>query len=854
MSVFDNHSHTHFSNTRLLDCINKPKLLIDKAIELGLSGIAITDHECLSAHMEINQYAKQLRETHPDFTIALGNEIYLVDTLEMGQKYYHFLLLAKDAIGHRALRELSSTAWLQSYYDRGLERVPLLKTQLAEIMRRFKGHLIASTACLGGELGTLLQEMITCEKNEDLAGAAASHNQIVQFLEFCIEVFGKEDFYIECAPACSKEQIEVNKRLYNVAKAFGLRMCVGSDAHYLTTADRYVHKAYLNSKGGEREVDSFYEYAHLMSEDEMRDNLRKSYDDEIIDWIFSCSETIKEKITWYSLEKKQKIPEVQVKDYPKSLSYFGVNNDLKDNLDSRWPVLKSLFLSDNIQERYWVNECFKGLIDKNIGLDEKYLDRLEEEARVKRIIGDKLETCMFAYPNTLKHYIDLFWECGSTVGAGRGSSCAALNHYLLGITQLNPVEWNLPFFRYLNEERTELGDIDIDLAPSKLQKIFAAIREERGELGLVQVCTFGTEGTKSTVINSCRSYRSTDYPNGIDVDEAQYLSSLVPIERGFAYSLSDLFYGNEEKDRKPNKTFIAEVKKFPGLQEIMFGIENLVCRRGIHASGVILFDNDIYNSAAVMKAPNGAITTQWDLHMSEAAGSVKYDLLLTSVQDILIKTIELLQNDGQIDPHLSLKEAYDKYLHPSVLPQDDPAMWNALANNDVLCCFQFDSPVGMQAAKKIQPKTPLELSDANGLMRLMTNEPGAETPIDKYVRFKNNIKLWYQEMDEAGLTKQEQKILEPYFLSSYGVPPSQEQLMLMLMDKDICGFTLAEANNARKVIGKKLMSKIPELKEKVLSQASSTCLGEYVWRHGAGPQMGYSFSVVMALTYFAHLL
>ena len=134
-------------------------------------------------------------------------------------------------------------------------------------------------------------------------------------------------------------------------------------------------------------------------------------------------------------------------------------------------------------------------------------------------------------------------------------------------------------------------------------------------------------------------------------------------------------------------------------------------------------------------------------------------------------------------------------------------------------------------------------------MRLMTAEKGQETPMEKYIRFKDDISLWYKEMREYGLTQTEQKILEPYFKSSYGVPPSQEQLMKMLMDENICNFTLAEANAARKVVGKKQMSKIPELKEKVLKQAKSSCLGKYVWTCGIGPQMGYSFSIIHALAY-----
>ena len=315
------------------------------------------------------------------------------------------------------------------------------------------------------------------------------------------------------------------------------------------------------------------------------------------------------------------------------------------------------------------------------------------------------------------------------------------------------------------------------------------------------------------------------------------------------WPIEDVVNGNQEKGRKPVKAFVSAVSQYDGLLDIIIRIQGMVNKRSSHASGVILFDENIYDSAAVMRTPKGALITQWDLHDQEAAGSVKYDFLLTSVQDIIIQTIELLQADGVIEKDLTLREVYNKYLHPSILPQDDEAMWTALANGDVIGCFQFDSAVGAQAAKKIRPHNPLEMADANGLMRLMASEPGAETPMEKYVRYKHDISLWYKEMDNNGLTKQEQKTLEPYFLSSYGVPPSQEQLMKMLRDPDICNFSLAEANAARKIVGKKQMNKIPELHQKVLDMAKSEKLGKYVWKFGLGPQMGYSFSVIHALAY-----
>ena len=125
---FNCHNHTHYSNLRLLDCIIKPKDLVNKAIELGLSGIAITDHEALSGHMEVNMYAKKIREKHPDFTIALGNEIYLTEDREKGQKYYHFILIAKDAIGHKALRELSSKFDYVAFVDDDPKNVSLARS------------------------------------------------------------------------------------------------------------------------------------------------------------------------------------------------------------------------------------------------------------------------------------------------------------------------------------------------------------------------------------------------------------------------------------------------------------------------------------------------------------------------------------------------------------------------------------------------------------------------------------------------------------------------------------------------------------------------------------------------------
>ena len=845
---FGCHNHTMYSNIRLLDCINRPKDLIDKAIELGLSGIAITDHECLSAHMEVNQYAKKLRETNPDFTVALGNEVYLVDDRQSGQKYYHFILIAKTALGHKGLRELSSTAWYNCFTDRGMERVPITKEELSNVVSKYKGHIIATTACIGGELSTNALLLAEAEKVGDTENAKVYEDRIDKFITYCLDLFGK-DFYIECAPSSAQDQMMVNRELYKIAQYYGIKMTVGTDAHYLRPEDRPVHKAYLNSKGGEREVDAFYEFAHLMSFEEAANLLIPCFIDldrnpgNIVDEILNNSLEIQDKIEWYSLERKQIIPKVEVKDYPA----LDVESDFTGRYREDWnfPTIDYLLNSDDIQERYWINECLIELSNKELFKTE-YLARLETEADIIKFIGEKLDDCLFAYFNTFKHYIDLFWECGSIVGPGRGSATGFLSNYLLGITQLDPIRWNLPYWRFLNKERAELPDIDIDLAPSKRPSIFKAIRNERGEFGLIQVGTFGTEGTKSAILTACRGYRSEDFPDGIDVDEAQYMSSLIPQERGFLWSISDVIHGNEEKGRMPVTTFIREVNNYPGLLDIIVAIEGLVNKRSSHASGVILYGEDPFETASFMRTPSGDLITCYDLHKAEAGGDTKYDFLVTEISDKIIVCLELLQADGVIDA-MDLRKCYETYLHPEGLDTTKPEIWEHLAAGDILDVFQFSTGVGLAIAKKLKPQDPLEMTAANAMMRLMS-EKGTESQQDRYARIKEQgLEVFEKEMVANRVPEDMRKILHESCDKYYGCCAIQEQMMMLLMD--CANFTLAEANNARKIVAKKQMDKIPQLRDQVLGRFEDEVVGKYFWKIAVEPQLGYAFSMNHSLPY-----
>ena len=272
------------------------------------------------------------------------------------------------------------------------------------------------------------------------------------------------------------------------------------------------------------------------------------------------------------------------------------------------------------------------------------------------------------------------------------------------------------------------------------------------------------------------------------------------------------------------------------------GISNLVNKRGIHASGVILYDEDPFETASFMRAPSGDLITCYDLHNAEAAGDTKYDLLVTEVSDKIIQCFNLLQTDNVISSSSSLKTLYDQYIHPEKMDTTDPSIWDHLAAGDVLDVFQFSGGVGLAIAKKLRPSNPLEMTAANAMMRLMS-EKDKESQQDRYARIKEQgIQVFDEEMKKHHLPNSMIKAMHKYCDKYYGCCAIQEQMMEILMDPEIAGFTLKEANDARKIVAKKQMSRIPDLKNKVYD-AMSQGLADYIWEVAVAPQLGYAFSL-----------
>lgn len=222
------HCHSEYSNLRLYDAINRLPNLVDYAVELGLKGVALTDHETLAGAIQWKKQEKRIREKHPDFKCIIGNEIYLKENREQGGKYPHFILLAKDKEGFRQLRILSSIAWMNSYFDRRMERVVTTREDIEKVIGRDPGHVIASTACLAGIVNSNILIMEKARKAGDDETAEKAKMEIIQFVLWCKKIFG-EDFYLEVAPAANNEQIIVNKKVVELSKVFNVKIVIGSD-------------------------------------------------------------------------------------------------------------------------------------------------------------------------------------------------------------------------------------------------------------------------------------------------------------------------------------------------------------------------------------------------------------------------------------------------------------------------------------------------------------------------------------------------------------------------------------------------------------------------------------------------
>lgn len=832
------HAHTDFSNLRLRDSINKVPTLINKAIELGHTCVAITDHETISSFVQVEEYAAKVKDK---IKVIRGNEIYLTRNnlngsnfnKERGDDYFHFILLAKDIEGYHQICELSTRAWMRSYVSRRMRRVPTYYRDLKEIVAPNPGHLIASTACLGGQLPKFI---LKYRETGDMTYIDTAKN----WCQYMIGIFGKDNFYLEMQPSNNAEQVYVNKTLLKFSEELDIPYIITTDAHYLSKEDANIHEKYLNSQDGDREVKSFYETTYMMDTEEI-ESFFKYFSKAQIDTAYDSINHIVSMCEEFSIKRPLRIPELPWLEYSHDVPNF-------EFYLTKMPTLRKFQTSSRHADREMVYAVIDGIHrHKDLQNDAAY-KALEECLDMTWVSSEINNASWSAYCLNLQKIIEECWNSGTIVGPARGSGGGFILLYCLDIIQMNTLREKTTMYpwRFLNPQRVSPLDVDFDISGLKRASTLEHLRKVYGQDRVCNVLTLRTEKSKSAILTAARGLEMSP-------EEGQYLSSLISAERGQLYTLKQMYYGDEENGIAPSSTFVEEMNNHPDLWAIAQRIEGLVCGAGIHAGGIIFNDEPFTNTASLMRAPDGTVISGFELHDAEKLSLIKYDALSVEGMDKIQICLELLIENGFVKPEASLKETYEKVIGIYNIERDDPTMWKKVWNHDIISLFQMEQQSGIQGIAATKPNNVDDLASLNSVIRLMAQEKGAETPIEKYARFRKNPMAWEQEMRSAGLSEEERKLLHRELDVSSGLCIAQEQFMMLVQLPEIGGFDLQWADRLRKSIAKKNPKEYDKLTTEFYDNMRKKNLSEnlcsYVWDTLIAMNRGYGFNAAHTLGY-----
>ena len=804
------HNHTAMgSNTRgFLDSTNRVEDMILYSQQLGHRGIAFTDHDCITAHMDALDCLKALRDPGSDyyknqtpdfspddwqkFKVILGNEIYLCSRKQIQEdklyKFWHFILLAKDEVGHQQIRELSTRAWTDNSFTWVNIRTPTFYDDLFEVVEGNRGHLMAATACLGGFLPHLVLNAYAENPEEPNLSEAR------KWLQRMDQCFGHGNFFLEMQPSVQEDQRIVNQIYLKLSKELDIPYIITSDSHYLKQEDRPIHEAFLRSNedsGKDREVGEFYATTYIMSEAEIHGYLDESLGAEAVQRGLENTMLVWAQVGEYSLDKPLEIPYEPDDITEPSEELFNKYSPFMEHL-------AYFYNSEHPSDRHLVREIVNKIESQPEELaNQKTYEAIDTCLKVIENTSKKMNTQWSAYLIQTRAFVDAIWACDSIAGPSRGSGGGFILLYILGITQINPLREETPlyYWRFLHEFRASVLDIDLDCDGNKRDDIVKYLQNKYGGFRRVfKVQTLLTVKAKNAILIAARGL-------GVTPEEAQFLSSFIGQERGIQHSLKQTFYGDDKDGIPPNAEFANLMStKYSKLWEVAQRIEGLVVGVGQHAGGVVLSPDDVVNHTALMKAGSGDIITQNDLHKIERENLIKWDVLGVDYCGKIKICLELLAKHGYIEWQGSLKNTYEKYLGVYNIERDNPEIWDMIDEHKIVSLFQMEKQTGIQAIEIAKPRSLVDLSALNSVMRLMAPEPGAESPLERFGRFKKDIRQWYQEMTDYGLNEHEQAVVRKYAENTYGLLPNQENFMIAVQDPEIAGFDLLWADRLRKSI------------------------------------------------------
>ena len=709
------HTHSHYS---LLDGLAKIDELVARTKELGMSSIALTDHGVLYGTVEFYKKA-----TRAGIKPILGIEAYVAPgdrkSREPGERYFHLVLLAETNTGWKNLIKLITRAHLEGFYYK--PRVD------KELLREYHEGLIALSACLSGEVNRPL-----------IRGDIEAAERAAREYE---DIFGKGNFFLEIGDHPHiPEVVAIRDHIIALSKRTGIPLVATQDIHYAKPEDAHYHDILLAVQTGNKTSDD--------------DRLSMKADD-------------------FSMTSPEQMIE-RFKDVPEAVTN---TSQIAERCNVSLELGKILLPNFAKPEGVSANDHLRTLINERIG------KRYSPEEKASLTVQDRLQyelgviekTGFADYFLIVQDLITWAKEHAIAVGPGRGSSAGSIISYVLGITDIDPLKYGLLFERFLNPDRVQMPDIDIDFADKRRDEVLAYARQKYGEDHVAQIITFGTMAARAGIRDAGRAL-------GLSYGFCDQIAKLIPLNMKLDEAIKKVAELGELYEHNEDARKVLDAAQH---------LEGVARHASVHACGTVISKDPLTDHIPLQLAPQDKTTviTQLEMHAIEDLGLLKIDLLG-------LKNLTIIEDALRL-----IKDIKGKEIKISEIPLDDKKTFELLRRADTTGVFQFESSGMRRYMKEIKPT---ELEDLIALVALYRPGTLDAGMVPHYIARKHG---------REPITYLHPK-LEPILKNTHGIGVYQEQMMQIA--RDLAGFTLSEADTLRKAIGKKIKSLLDDQKEKLV--------------------------------------
>lgn len=761
------HVHTQFS---LLDGAASIKNLYKKALADGMPAIAISDHGNMFGAFEFVKEAHNHKNADGSLKIkpVVGCEFYIttdrtrkVFSKEEKDPRHHQILLAKNDVGYRNLVKLTSLGYIEGMYS----KYPRIDK---ELIHKYHEGLIATTCCLGA----LVPQTILKKGEEE------GENEF----KWWLNIF-QQDYYVELQRHGIPEQEKVNEVLLKFAKKYKVKVIASNDSHYVDQSDFNAHDILLCINTGEKQATPALR--EFTDDDVLVKNKRFAFPNDQ----FFFKTTAEMSSVFHDL--------------PEAIDNTNEIVDKIDVLDLKRDILLPNFVVPSgfkTQDEYLESLTWAGAKNRYKILTPETEERIRFELGVIKSMG------FAGYFLIVSDFIRAGRDMGVFVGPGRGSAAGSVVAYCIGITNIDPIKYNLLFERFLNPDRKSMPDIDTDFDDEGRQKVINYVVDKYGKNQVAQIITYGTMAAKSSIADVARVM---DLP----LAESRALSKLVPERPGInlkrllhaPFTAKEAKNGDKSLEEKEalqsedieNVKKLREIYKETSLQSTILHeaeiLEGSVRNTGIHAAGIIIAPKDLTELIPVATSKESDLwLTQIEGGTIEEAGVIKMDFLG-------LKTLSILKTALQL-----IKQNHGVEIDIDTIPLDDEKTYKLYQHGDTNGTFQFESPGMQKYLRELKPDKFDDLIAMNALYR-----PGPMAYIPDYVDRKHGRKQVQYDLPD----------MEEHLKETYGITVYQEQVMLL--SQKLAGFSKGDADVLRKAMGKKQIAVLNKMKTKFIEGATA---------------------------------